>query len=147
VHNPFLACIQVALLCGVAATGFSQTRTLPPPPPAAEKSAIEAAFHQLITAANNRNAEGVQAVTLPWFDARGDGLWFVRSGFHRFSRREDLQGAEVATLLRLNRLLTPDVAFADGFFRTVGRPDAELAGEVSVTLVKRDGKWLVATVR
>ena len=143
----FLACIQVALLCGLATTGFSQTRILPPPPPAAEQSAIEAAFRQLITAANNRSVEGVKAVTLPSFDARGDGLWFVQSGFHQFSKREDLHGAEVATLLRLTRLLTGDVAFGDGFFRTVGWPGAELAGEVSVSLVKRDGKWLVATVR
>ena len=146
-HTPLLACIQVTLLCGVAAPCLSQTRILSPPLPPAEQNAIEAAFHQLITAANNRNAEGVQEVTLPSFDVRGDGLWFVRDGFHPFSKRADLQGAEVATQLGLNRLLTADVAFADGFFRTVGWPEAELAGDVSVTLVKRDGKWLVATVR
>lgn len=41
---------------------------------------------------------------------------------------------------------TDDVAFAEGFFRTSNLA-TDLAGDFSSTLIKRDGHWVIATVR
>ncbi|HUS06495.1 MAG TPA: DUF1080 domain-containing protein, partial [Bryobacteraceae bacterium] len=121
----------------------------PGPPSAGDQREIQDAVGRLVSAANTRDVEAVKAVTLPSFDARGEGWWFVRDGVDRFSdrTRESLNGVEVATLIRSSRLLAPNLAFADGFFRTIAWPGGDLAGAVSVTLVKQDGKWLVGTAR
>lgn len=115
---------------------------------AADLSAIQESVRQLVLAANARDAEAVKAFTIPSFDARSEFLWMNRDGISPFSRRYDLSGAEIATLVRGGRLLTSDVALADGFFRTIGKPlGMDLAGSVAVTLVKQQGKWLVAASR
>jgi hypothetical protein len=44
-------------------------------------------------------------------------------------------------------MLATDVAVADGFFRTAGLPTGDLAGDVTTTLVKLEGVWVVSTVR
>jgi hypothetical protein len=131
----------------IAASGVSQPE--PPSLSAVEQREIQDAVERLVVAVNTRDVAGVKAVTLPSFDARGEGRWFVRDGFHAFSdrSRENLNGVEVATLIRGSRLLTANLAFADGFFRTIAWPGGDFAGAVSVSLVKQDGKWFVATAR
>jgi hypothetical protein len=126
----------------------------PPPGTASEAdlSAIPETVNELVVAVNRRNPERVKALTTPSFSARGEGRWFTRDGIHPLSvmwnQDAGLDHVEIATLVRGGRLVTRDVALADGFFRTIGWPGgSEFAGSVSVTLVKREGRWLVDAAR
>jgi hypothetical protein len=122
-----------------------------PPASVVDLIPIQDSVRRLVIAVNNRNTDGVKAVTLPTFDARSEFLWLNREGSSPFAptrRNDNLQGVEVAALVRGGRLLTSDVALADGFFRTRGwRNGKDPAGAVSVTLVKQNGQWLVAAAR
>ena len=142
-------CLRVVLLYAVtAATSTAQPEVRRAAE--AELAAIQETIRQLVRGVNERNVAAIKAVTIPSFDARSEGRWFNRDGSHPFSLNtsDDLKGVEVAALIRGGRLLTGDVALADGFFRTLGWPGgADLAGSVTLTLVKRDNKWLAAAAR
>jgi hypothetical protein len=119
-------------------------------------AAIQNTVERLVAAVNDREARAVHALTLPSFDARGEGIWLDREGRPRFgppggatgSSENRYKGVEVAALVRGARLITSDVALAEGYFRTIQWPaGADAAGSLMVTLVKRDGRWLAATAR
>ena len=122
-----------------------------PAVPGEDLRAIQEAVERLVVAANKRDAKGVEAVTLPSFDVRAEGVWINREGQPRFGppRTDDrYAGVEVAALVRGGRLITEDVALAEGFFRTINWPGGtDAAGAVSVTMVRREGKWLAAAAR
>jgi hypothetical protein len=146
-YNP-LGIIPVAvLLTAMAATSIAQTAG--PGMPATDLTAIQDAINQLIVAVNNRDAKAVHAVTIPSFDARAEGIWLNRNGAPQFGRSTtSYEGVEVAALVRGARLITIDVALAEGFFRTIKWPGGtDAAGALAVTLVKRDGRWLAAAAR
>lgn len=120
--------------------------------PAEDLAGIQNTVERLATAVNSRDAEAVHALTTPTFDARGEGAWLDRDGRPRFAppggagnRYKDV---EIAALVRGARLITNDVALAEGYFRTIGWPGGQdAAGTLMVTLVKADGKWLAAAAR
>ena len=132
-------------------TAFAQAGLTPIP--AEDLGAIQSAVERLVTAVNNRDAKAVDSLTLPSFDARGEGIWLDRAGRPRFGPAgggtdDRYRGVEIAALVRGARLITSDVALAEGFFRTTGTPaGADAAGALMVTLVKREGRWLAATAR
>jgi hypothetical protein len=115
----------------------------------AELIDIEKAVQRLVSAANNRDAKAVQAGTTAIFDAAGEGWAFNREGMAPWSARkaESLAAAELRVLLRHAQMLSDEVAVADGYFRTTRLPAGDLSGNVTATMVKREGVWLVSTVR
>lgn len=116
-----------------------------------EVTAIQEAVERLVVAVNNRDAKAVHELTTASFDASGEDFWLNREGrpwFPGASPDRSYDGVELAALVRGARLVTRDVALAGGFFRTVKWPGGtDLAGYVNVTVVKRDGKWLVEAAR
>lgn len=142
-----------ATFFAIAVHGSAQSET--PRLSGADLAAVQNTVEQLVVAVNNRDLQAVHALTLPSFDARGEGIWLDRDGRPRLpgsgagGRTDDrYKGVEVATLVRGARSITSDVALAEGFFRTIRWPNgADASGSVAVTLVKRDGRWLAAAAR
>ncbi|HYP06653.1 MAG TPA: family 16 glycoside hydrolase [Bryobacteraceae bacterium] len=139
-----VTCVFIA----IATRGLSQTdgeRISPE-----DLAAIQTTVERLLVAVNDRDAKAVYALTVPSFDARGENMWFDRDGQSRFGRSNAslYKGVEIAALVRGARLITNDVALAEGFFRTTRwLAGDDPAGSLMVTLVKRDGKWLAANAR
>lgn len=117
--------------------------------PEAVQKQIQEVIHRLVKAVNKRDKVAIKTLTLPLFDVRGAGRWFNESGVFRLSERqdEDLAGVELATLVRVVRTLSPDLMLAEGFFRTLGWPEREYAGDVSAVVHRIDGHWRVSFVR
>jgi hypothetical protein len=115
----------------------------------AEMIDINKAVHNLVAAANRRDAQAVRAGTTTIFDAAGAGWAFGRDGMAPWSalKANGLGAAELSVLTRHAQLLSDDVAVADGFFRTTGLPTGDLSGDVTATMLKREGVWVVATAR
>ena len=115
----------------------------------AELSDIYKAVHRLVSAANNRDVQAVQAATTNFFDAAGEGWAFNRDGMAPWSALEgdSLGAAQLAVQIRHALILSEVTAVADGFFRTSGLPGGDLSGNVTVTLLKREAVWLVTTAR
>ena len=114
-----------------------------------EKHDIQQAVGNLVRAANQRDALAAKVVASPRLDVRGEGRVFDWNGVSRWSewKSENLAGAEVATLIREVRMMGDDIASIDGFFRTIHWPGGEFSGDVSGTLIRKDGKWLVTSAR
>ena len=114
-----------------------------------EQHGIQQASKSLNIAANRRDAAAAKLVALPSLNVRGAGRMFDANGLSRWSERrdEDLSKVEVATLVRELRLFNDDLAMVDGFFRTLGWPRGDFAGDFSAMVVRRDGKWMVSQVR
>jgi hypothetical protein len=135
----------VGLVLVWVTVGAAQVRQ----PTEAEQAGIQATVHRLVTSLNDRKFEGIAASTVPQFDVGMPGMPLDRRQLQAMVERppEEYRQGELATLVRSMRMLTPDVAFGDGFFRTVRLAGGESAGRISITLVKQEGKWLVATAR
>jgi hypothetical protein len=133
------------LLLVWATVGAAQVR----PPTEAEQTEIQATVHRLVTSLNDRKFDGIAASTVPQFDVGAPGFGVDRRRLQVMVEKppEEHRRFELATLVRSMRMLTPEVAFGDGFFRTIQLQGGEAAGRVSITLVKQAGKWLVATAR
>ena len=119
------------------------------PPTEEEQTEIQATVHRLVTSLNDRKFDGIAASTVPQFDVAMPGMPLDRLRLQAMVEKppEEYGQLELATLVRSMRMLTPEVAFGDGFFRTIHLSGGEAAGRVSITLVKQEGKWLVATAR
>lgn len=144
--------LLVFALILVAAAGTNVSQTDVPQAPRENIRAIQETVEQLVIAVNNRDAKTVEALTMPSFDVRGEGIWLRRDGRPQFAgpnwTGSAYDGVEVAALVRGGRMITNDVALAEGFFRTIKWPGGtDAAGAVTVTLVKRDDRWLAATAR
>lgn len=119
----------------------------PPPLPAEEQTQIQAAVSKLVSAINRRDFDAVRAATTPDFDA-----WVPGGGFWNLARLKNGPPPanakfEIAALVRILRMLTPDAAFGDGFFRTINLAGGESSGRLYVALVKKNGRWLVSLAR
>jgi hypothetical protein len=132
------------LLVGVT-VGAAQVR----PPTEAEQTEIQATVHRLVTSLNERKFDGIADAIVPQFDVGAPGFAADRSRLQVMVEKppEQYRRLELATLVRGVRMLTPDSALGEGFFRTIHLQGGEVAGRVSVTLVKHGGKWLVVTAR
>jgi hypothetical protein len=134
-----IACLLWSIACA---------RAVSPSP--ADQEQMQAVVRRMVAALNDRDLEGMAAASTADFDAFVPGQGFVihpRMKSLLQNRGEELRMFELATLLRLVRLITGEVALGDGFFRTIGLPGGDTAGRVTFTFVRRDGKWLVAAAR
>jgi hypothetical protein len=115
----------------------------------AAQAEIQRSVYVLVKSVNDRDWPGVRGAVVPSFDAMAPGEYVNLDRLQSLIRKpaERLRKVEIASQVRAVRLLTPDVAFADGFFRTIHLHEGNSAGRVSVTLLKQNGKWLVAAVR
>ncbi len=142
-YNPLGIIPAAVLMTAMAVTSIAQTEV--PLASRADVTSIQKAVEQLVVAINNRDEKAVHALTIPSFDARGEGIWLNRSGAPQFGRSTNrYEGVEVAALVRGARLITSDVALAEGFFRTIKWPGGtDAAGALAVTLVNvtEDGSW------
>lgn len=141
--------LQIAALVGCLTLGTGVARAQVHLLTAAEQADIQQSVHRLVQSVNDGNLEGVLQSTISRFDAMMPGEYVNLDRLKKTlaNRPGDLRKLELATLIRAVRLLTPDVAFADGFFRTIHLPGGESAGRLSLTLLKQEGKWLVAAAR
>jgi hypothetical protein len=133
------------LLFLCVSAGMGQVRE----PTEAEQTEIQATVHRLVSSLNSRKFDGIAASIVEEFDAFMPGALLDRARLKGMIEKpaEQYRQFELATLVRSMRMLTPDVAFGDGYFRTIHLPGGEAAGRVSITLLKRGGKWFVATAR
>ena len=115
----------------------------------AELVDINKAVHRLVSAANKRDAQGVRLTTTPIFNAAGAGWEFGRDGMAPWSalKAEGLGAVELAVMMRHAQMLSEEVAVAEGYFRTSGLLGGDLSGDVTASLLKREGVWLVSTAR
>lgn len=136
-----------AALLLVSATSLAQK----PAAPAGEETAIRQAAQSYLDALNRGDAAALTAALAPGAD-------FVDERGHRYLiadlvKKEFAQPGEAAVKRNLEskttvRLLTSDVAIEDGVTET---PDANGTptpiGRFTATWVKRDGRWLLASLR
>lgn len=142
--SPLIRCV---LICGAASALVAQTPVRWAQ--SSDLSAIPQAIHRLVAAANSWDAQAARAATTNIFDAAGDGWAYNADGIAPWSRlkTESLGKAKLAVVVRHALLLSDEVAAADGSSRTIGLPGGELSGNVTMTLLKCEGRWLVATAR
>ncbi len=114
-----------------------------------EQRAVQQAIRDLALAANRRDAAGVKLASPGSLNVRVAGRLFDVNGVAQGSERrdEDLSMVQVASLVRDVRLFAEDTALVGGYFRTMGWPGGEFAGDFWGVLVKREGRWLVSQVR
>lgn len=119
------------------------------PPADAAKQDMLATLHELVRSINNRQPEGILESTVARFDAGLQGEFISRDRLIDLVKNppDRVRSFQLATLFRTFRLLSADVALGDGYYRTMHWPGGESAGRVSVTLVREDGRWRVATAR
>jgi hypothetical protein len=124
------------------------------PPSEIEQSAIQEVVHRAVVALNSRDVAAFEANTVSRFDVGflPNPIVFAnqnRTALMDLFRKppKELASFQLATLVRTMRMLSNEVAFGEGFFRTINAPAGELAGRVNVTLVKHEDGWKLATAR
>ena len=130
------------LLVSVAALSAAE-------PTADEQRAIQATVSKLAAAFNTRNFEALRPLVTPDFDAYAPlAGWFDLRRLEKDQpTRDRFRGVEVAGIVRGLRLVTSDVAFGDGYFRTIGVAGGDASGRFYATLVRQGTDWKVAAVR
>ncbi len=113
-------------------------------------AAVQAVSEALVTAYNAGKAEEVAACFLPHgevVDDAGnvyDGQEEIAAAFQAF--RERFPTAAMQLTVESIRLAADDVAVENGV-RVVTTDDATAVNKYTMTYVKRDGKWLIASAR
>ena len=118
-------------------------------PTAEEQKAIQAVVSRLAAAFNARDFEAMRPLLTPGFDAYAPVAGWWNAG--RLERdqpvRDRYRGVEVAAIVRDLRLVTPEVGFGDGYFRTMGVPGGDASGRFHVVVVRQGGEWKVEVIR
>lgn len=135
--------LTVSLLLGCTGALFAAE------PSAEEQKAIQATVSKLTAAFNARNVEAMLPLLVSDFDAFAPiaGWWNTTRLQRDEKSRGQYRDVELATLVRGLRMVSPDVAFGDGFFRTIGVPGGDSSGRVYLVLAKTAGNWRVTTAR
>ncbi len=142
----FVAMRTLLVMCFITALALTSRAEVREPTPR-EQEEIQDSIHKLVVAVNNRDAAQIQKWTAARFDAAYPGAFLVTR-----SRLIDLVKQpgklEIATLARMVRMLSNDVAMADGFYRTMGLDNGDSAGRISITVIRAgDEGWRTAAVR
>jgi len=135
------------LACCITALAQTSRADVHAPTPR-EQEEIQDSIHKLVVAVNNRDAAQIQASTAAWFDAAYPGSFLVTRSRMLDLIKQPGGKLEIATLARMVRMFSNDVAMADGFYRTMGLDSGDSAGRISITVIRDAEKgWRAAAVR
>jgi hypothetical protein len=118
-------------------------------PTAEEQRVLQATVSKLTQALNARNVEAMLPRLAAEFSAFAPmaGWWGTKRLQSDERAREQYRNVELATLVRSLRMVTPEVALGDGFFRTIGAPGGDASGRVYLVLTKTASHWQVLSAR
>lgn len=111
---------------------------------------MQDALRRYVRAVNDCDMSAGRAAITRDFSANAPNLGDALN--ERIRLRPDSCGApkrnfELASLVRTLRVVTPDAAIGDGYFRTIQLPGGDKAGRAYTTFVKRDERWLLMSIR
>lgn len=119
-------------------------------PTATEQTAMQAALSQYLRGFNACDREAMLSATVRPVNVFSRGLSPVfqrRATGQSDACAADSPRFEVSALARMLHVVTPEVAIADGYFRTMDLPGKDRSGSLQATFLKQEGKWKVMALR